>query len=502
MRKNFGRTAALTVAAIMILFFSAPGFAGDVADVILGSQTIHFQTKIGYSQLTVRVSAPDGNVYERIFKDGADPVIQLPGNAPDGSYIYEIIVSPIKPITRANTTEAVYTQKFSDATTMIQDGHFQVQGGSIVLAGDSSEGVNTPDDIVHLDDVIITGSLCVGFDCINGESFGFDTFRLKENNLRIHFNDTSSTAGFPTTDWRIIINDSASGGASYFAIEDSDTARQVFKIEASAPSNSIYVDDYGRVGLGTATPVLELHIADGDTPSVRLDQDGSSGWAPQKWDVAGNEANFFIRDATNGSHLPFRIQPAAPTDSLTIKSDGKVGMGTWSPEADLEIEKTGNDAQILLQRTDGATAQITAKSGVVNIGSRTNNPVRFMVNQIWQLNLASDGSLLMANGATCTTAGVWTNASSIDLKENIKELSAQEAVDALNGLNPVKYNYKKDKNEEYVGFIAEDVPELVATGDRKTMSPMDVVGVLTKVLKEQQKTIDELKKEVEELKKK
>ena len=55
--------------------------------------------------------------------------------------------------------------------------------------------------------------------------------------------------------------------------------------------------------------------------------------------------------------------------------------------------------------------------------------------------------------------------------------------------------------------IAEDVPGLVATKDRKGLSPMDVVAVLTKVvqdqktlLEEQQKAIAELKMEVAELK--
>jgi hypothetical protein len=35
-----------------------------------------------------------------------------------------------------------------------------------------------------------------------------------------------------------------------------------------------------------------------------------------------------------------------------------------------------------------------------------------------------------------------------------------------------------------VGFIAEDVPELVATKDRKGLSPMDIVAVLTKVVQD------------------
>lgn len=76
-------------------------------------------------------------------------------------------------------------------------------------------------DIQHLDDVIISFSLCVGNDCVSGESFGFDTFRLKENNLRLHFQDTSNSASFPTNDWRIVANDSTNGGASYLAFEDS-----------------------------------------------------------------------------------------------------------------------------------------------------------------------------------------------------------------------------------------------------------------------------------------
>ena len=107
----------------------------------------------------------------------------------------------------------------------------------------------------------------------------------------------------------------------------------------------------------------------------------------------------------------------------------------------------------------------------------------------------------MSSGAYCTAAGVWVDASSREYKENIQDLSVQEAMDTLEGLNPVKYNYKKEQGEEYVGFIAEDVPDLVASEDKKGMSPMDVVGVLTKVVQEQQKTISELQMRIEMLEK-
>jgi acetolactate synthase small subunit len=50
-----------------------------------------------------------------------------------------------------------------------------------------------------------------------------------------------------------------------------------------------------------------------------------------------------------------------------------------------------------------------------------------------------------------------------------------------------------------VGFIAEDVPDLVATTDRKGLSAMDIVAVLTKAVKEQQKTIEALTEKVKML---
>jgi hypothetical protein len=42
-----------------------------------------------------------------------------------------------------------------------------------------------------------------------------------------------------------------------------------------------------------------------------------------------------------------------------------------------------------------------------------------------------------------------------------------------------------------VGFIAEDVPELVAMEDRKGLSAMEIVAVLTTVVQEQQEVIQE-----------
>jgi hypothetical protein len=89
------------------------------------------------------------------------------------------------------------------------------------------------------------------------------------------------------------------------------------------------------------------------------------------------------------------------------------------------------------------------------------------------------------SGAYCN-GGAWVDGSSREYKQDIRELSGAEAEEAFAELSPVRFEYKAAPDEHHVGFIAEDVPELVATKDRKGLSAMDVVAVLTKVVQEQQ----------------
>ena len=255
-------------------------------------------------------------------------------------------------------------------------------------------------DFVINDDLIVDGSACIGFDCVNGESFGFDTIRLKENNLRIKFDDTSTASSFPRNDWQLTANDSANGGASKFSIDDISGSRTPFTIEANSRSHSLYVDDGGRIGSRTSTPSTEIHTIDGDTPTLRLQQDGSSGFAPQTWDLAGNETNFFVRDVTNGSTLPFRIRPGAPTSAIFIDVDGDVGLGSASPDAPLDVEESGNladdEPHVKVQNTNatvgtrlmafmsnrgGAEIQLENRELDVRWGLRTENSATgFIIN--------------------------------------------------------------------------------------------------------------------------
>jgi hypothetical protein len=135
------------------------------------------------------------------------------------------------------------------------------------------------------------------------------------------------------------------------------------------------------------------------------------------------------------------IQSGAPTNSLFISNKGYVGLGVASPNHPLVV---ANPA-----------------------GGKSAN-------------------------AYCTGSS-WVSGCSRELKENIEPLTSEQARDAVQRLQPVTYRYKSDPDEDCVGFIAEDVPDLVATRDRKGLCSMDITSVLAKVVQDQDRQLAEEK---------
>lgn len=75
----------------------------------------------------------------------------------------------------------------------------------------------TQADQVVADDLIVQGNLCVGFDCLNGESFTGSAIKVKENNTRIRFYD-QGMADPEASSWAIVANDAAQGAVNDFKI--------------------------------------------------------------------------------------------------------------------------------------------------------------------------------------------------------------------------------------------------------------------------------------------
>jgi len=197
-----------------------------------------------------------------------------------------------------------------------------------------------------------------------------------------------------------------------------------------------------------------------------------------------------------------RFKDVATGGNSQIFDDGNfVGIGTTDPQQRLEVngsiqihEQNSSVAGLMITQSTGDTGYILHnRASTLTIGAGSvdrltidrNGNVGFGVSR-------PTHPIEMASGAHVTAGGVWTNSSSRQRKENIAALSNEEALQALAELQPVQFRYKNDAEETYVGFIAEDVPDLVAMNDRQSLSAMDIVAVLTKVVQDQQSRIAEL----------
>ncbi len=584
------------VVVLMALTLPVAAFAGSVGKPSGGGSYMEWQLNTrGQDRVQLTVLDEAGGSVVLNFQGGQNPQFRLKdlgGNVADGQYTYELRAFQAVPQgvqkqlekARADGDDATIkslTKQYGLGRSETQYGVITVLNGQIVSPegkepeandeaaaaaaasrfGNATTNGLRPEEVVAntqviAEDLVVQGSECVGFDCSATEAFGFDTVRLKENNLRIHFDDTSSTAGYPANDWRLIANDSGSGGASYFALEDATAARNPFLVEAGAPASTLYVDSTGRIGIQQSAPVLDLHITTGNTPATRLEQTTAGGFTAQTWDIGANEANFFVRDVTGGSKLPFRLRPGAPTSSIDVSASGNVGIGTASPAVKLDVQGTiaisnGGDLGIgtttpaapihILDTVDPATGTLgrlqnnsaTGFSGLsyfdttgttrMYLGTDNANsvarvaafgtwPMVMYTNNTERLRIDSSGRIGIgvtsptnpiqhSNGAYLSSTGSWVNASSRELKQDIETLTSDEALETLNGLAPVKYNYKIDPSDAHVGFIAEDVPELVAEPTRKGLSALDVTAVLAKVVQDQQKQIEALTRKIEDMEK-
>jgi len=258
-----------------------------------------------------------------------------------------------------------------------------------------------------------------------------------------------------------------------------------------------------------------------------------------KWGLdAGSDGLWFVADRpvpeTYGAAL--KIRNEAPNNALVIGNPdndddnttvnpaaGYVGIGTDAPENKLyvtdQIDKDTQLVELMALSLENNNSAATAYSDTGFMLENRKENVRWTFRTLEEDSLvpgitnsfaiskkASGGkeliitskdseggmTLVLANGAKCDRNGNWINKSTRTSKENITALSSEDAMAAFHKLEPMTYNYKGDIKESYVGFIAEDVPDLVAINSRDGLGAMDMVAVLTKVVQEQDKKIAKL----------
>lgn len=283
----------------------------------------------------------------------------------------------------------------------------------------------------------------------------------------------------------------------------------------------------------TASALADTVITDnvtlqtGDTPKLTLMK---SGDAANSWSISGNEVSLKLISTVGSVPLTaLRVDKGSPSNSLRIAKAGYFGFGTATPQvtmhvvksaeagaesiarfqvadnsmARLEINNASTTTGLFVPRIQGKSDQlftaltvealVSTDTGTepamiynaagLSANSLVNRPlVAFRNNNVAKVTIAANGDL---------SATSFNPSSSRQLKDRIANLDGVVAAEALQKLTPVTFVYKDDASRESrVGFIAEDVPELVANAGRKSVPIMDVVALLTRAVKDQRRTIE------------
>lgn len=478
-----------------------------------GRNLLEWTPMVDFESITLSLADPQGLVRIHRFDAGEAPVLSLFDAQgmplPDGTYTWELRVAPRRSAGRPSAP-------------LVQSGYFTISNGGLVAPdlSEPPEKIITSEDQMVPDDLIVDGKGCIGLGCANNEVFFGEALRLKQSVVRLRFEDTSVAAGIPSRDWQLTINDAASGGADRFSIDDLSAGTTPFTVRGGAPSNSLYVDGVGNVGLGTATPAQDLHVASGSTPTVRLEHTGGT---VRTWDVGASNTSFFVKDVTNASKVPFRIGAGAPANSMEITSGGFVGLGTASPESRLHIRAAdpGFGTKLLVESIGPPGPrelfELRNNGGATFIFEDTTVPER------WGFGIFSDKFLIdnQANGGLEYTFGATGNltivgnltaanfpSSSRELKQDFAAVDPGTILAKLVRMPVTEWTFKDDPEQRrHIGPTVEDFSATFGLGTNgHSLVVTDVNGVslaaiqgLHALVEEQRQMIGQLEERLRRL---
>lgn len=261
-------------------------------------------------------------------------------------------------------------------------------------------------------------------------------------------------------------------------------------------TEALRVDSSQNVGIGTASPSHRLDVDDATNRSLTS--------AGAQFKIGGlGFGGFFALDGTS-----FQIGQNSATRSLTfhsgsgmlermrIDSDGKVGIGTASPNSILGLDVTGDNTGLGFQIGSTTYGGITIASSsspnrrmnllgidgfefykdTVDQGTATSV---MKIDESGNVFMTALNTGLTGNPVHITSSGeLWENTSSKRFKTNIKPIVSIDSSLIFN-LNPVEYDRIDSNtgteipNTHEIGFIAEEVQEILPIAvnyDRKVKS--------------------------------
>jgi hypothetical protein len=394
---------------------------------------------------------------------------------------------------------------------------------------------------------------------------GIGTSSTGSARLNVNGGTSNSQIRFEVSNAAFTQEVSTNAAANAYVYKSNDASYHVWKLSSST---AMTLNTSGNLGIGTSSPDssnklqvagdIGVSWATNEFIGMKFDS-GSSYKMGLMLNDATRECKVWSQSSDSDDKITF-YTGSTPSERMRITTAGDVGIGTSSPS--VRLHASTSSAEIARFESTGSVGYIRVKNStveslllsdvtnsLVKIGSISNTPVVFNVNDTERMRIDSSGNLLLnttslnsgkanivASGAsqpcmiwddsdatsasqgivsirrngsavglisTTNTNTTYATSSDYRLKENIVPMTG--ALATIAALKPVTYKWKST-GEDSQGFIAHELAEVVpdcVSGEKdavnedgsikaQSIDTSFLVATLTAAIQEQQALITNL----------
>lgn len=441
------------------------GGAPAIADEQLGGTVLTIVPSIAYHNALLRVAGPNGYALTQRFEAGTPITVDLVTAGDIPHYAEESPrQSPQAAGLRAGRADDrdeiplpdgryAYEVHFTDTTGAdhVHRGRFQVRAGAPAAFVEKANGQTVAEDEAYAP----TASHATA-------------------------GEMSGVGGTGEFDEQVNVHDANGNGVTHLSLESTDSPTWfvrnddgVLELQEDGSNNDgLFVTAGGnaRVSSGLAVGSLTANPGEGELELHRSVQETTKS-------IRAFEFNLSLR-SNSASFFPH----------LSLHTDGGVGIGTGSPEADLDVRDfDGNDfAAFRLTRDSSSWAMSHTPTGVFTFNLIGSGGQEFAVRE----RLDAVGPTLDVKGSVRGTQFIST--SSREVKTAFEAVEPQEILAKVTALPVSAWRYVwEDASARHVGPVAEDFQRLLGLGDGKTIGTVDADGVLLAAVQGLKQLVDE-----------